>query len=88
LTATQPGLGKSTLLIDIAARVTSHGMQFNNQQGPTGTVMLMSAEDPAESTIRPRLEAAGANVERIVELTEVPIGPDRCPRNPRRPASD
>jgi predicted ATP-dependent serine protease len=25
-----PGLGKNTLLIDIAARVTSHGMQFYN----------------------------------------------------------
>jgi RecA-family ATPase len=73
-----PGLGKSTLLIDIAARVTSHGMLFNNQQGPIGTVILMSAEDPAENTIRPRLEAAGAYVERIgarlIEIALADIG--------------
>jgi predicted ATP-dependent serine protease len=31
-----PGLGKSTLLIDIAARVTTHGMHFNGKCQRTG----------------------------------------------------
>jgi hypothetical protein len=37
-----PGLGKSTLLLDIAARVTTHGVGFNNQQGPTGNVVILN----------------------------------------------
>ena len=69
-----PGLGKSTLLLDIAARVSSHGVCFTGKQGATGNVVLISAEDNAEDTIRPRLEAAGANLDRITEITHVTIG--------------
>jgi hypothetical protein len=60
-----PGLGKSTFLADITARVSSHGIGFNQRQGPTGDVIFLSAEDCLEDTVRPRLEAAGANLERI-----------------------
>jgi hypothetical protein len=72
-----PGLGKSTLLLDIAARVSSHGISFTGKQGATGNVVLISAEDNAEDTIRPRLEAA-ANLDRITEITHVTFaGKDR-----------
>ena len=74
-----PGLGKSTLLIDIAARVTTHGMHFNGKQGPTGHVILLSAEDGPEDTIKPRLEAAGANPRMIHELTHISVGTHERP---------
>jgi hypothetical protein len=35
-------------------------------------VVLLSAEDGVADTIRPRLDAAGANVERILALATVP----------------
>ncbi len=37
-------------------------------------MVLLSAEDTAEDTIRPRLEAAGANFERIIEAPHVAVG--------------
>lgn len=66
-----PGLGKSTLLLDIAARISTNGMMPSNVQGVSGAVLLMSAEDAAEDTIRPRLEAAGANLDRIFDLSYI-----------------
>jgi hypothetical protein len=74
-----PGLGKSTLLLDIAARVTTHGVHFNDKQGPTGTVILLSAEDGPEDTIKPRLEAAGANPEMIIDLSDIVVGDKQRP---------
>jgi DnaB-like helicase N terminal domain/AAA domain len=54
-----PGLGKSLLTIDIAAKVTRAG----------GDVLLLSAEDHAGATIRPRAEAAEADLERLHVVT-------------------
>lgn len=63
-----PGLGKSTMMADIAARVTTHGLMPDGSrsalEGPAG-VLVLSAEDGAGDTIRPRLEAAGADLERV-----------------------
>jgi hypothetical protein len=63
-----PGLGKSTLSLDIAARV-SRGWAMPPAAGTVVTepadVLLLSAEDTASTTIRPRLEAAGADLTRI-----------------------
>ena len=60
-----PDLGKSTLLLDLAARVSTHGIMPDGKQGIRGNVLLLSAEDGVEDTILPRLLAAGANVDRI-----------------------
>ncbi len=61
-----PGLGKSTLALDMTATVTTGG------QWPTGDicqhpgdVLLLSAEDGLADTTRPRLDAAGADVGRV-----------------------
>jgi hypothetical protein len=70
-----PGLGKSVLTADLAARV-SRGMAMPD--GATGAVgdaagvVLLSAEDGLEDTIVPRLDAAGADRSRIVAITTVP----------------
>jgi len=59
------GLSKSTLLLDLAARVSSSGVMPDGSQGIRGGVCLMSAEDGLEDTILPRLKAAGADLTKI-----------------------
>jgi hypothetical protein len=61
----------------MAARVSSHGVGFNGKQ--RHTINMITAEDNAEDTIRPRLEAAGANLDRVIELSSVAVGPRRQP---------
>jgi hypothetical protein len=63
--AGEVGLSKSTLLLDLAARVSSNGVMPDGSQGTSGGVCLMSAEDGLEDTILPRLQAAGADLTKI-----------------------
>jgi putative DNA primase/helicase len=74
LLAGDPGLGKSLVALDIAARVTV-GAPFpaTRQQSPrnptdegaVGSVLVLTNEDDVADTIRPRLEAHGGNVHRV-----------------------
>src|SRR5262245_51442405 len=63
-----PGLGKSTLTLDLAARA-SRGFCMPPDAGVSDRdpvhVLLLSAEDSLEHTIRPRLGAAGADVTKV-----------------------
>lgn len=61
-----PGLGKSLVTLAVAATV-SRGAPWPCHEGTAqrGDVVLVSAEDDAGDTIRPRLEAAGADLGRI-----------------------
>jgi hypothetical protein len=73
LIAGDPGLGKSFLTLDMAARV-SRGWAWPDAAGVAttpGGVVLLSAEDGVADTIRPRLDAAGADVARIVALEAI-----------------
>ena len=72
LIAGDPGLGKSMATIDLAARVSA-GAAWPDRSGdaPVGGVLLVSAEDDPADTIRPRLEAAGADVDRVGQWTSV-----------------
>jgi hypothetical protein len=67
-----PDLGKSTVALDLGARISS-GQAFpdGGRSERSGDVVIMSAEDGLEDTIRPRLEAAGADLERIHTLEAV-----------------
>lgn len=74
--AGDPGLGKSFLTLDIAARLST-GTAWPDAVGesnPAGGVVLLSAEDDIADTIRPRLDAAGADVSRIIALRAVQQG--------------
>jgi hypothetical protein len=73
LLAGDPGLGKSFLTLDLAARVSrgSPWPDAPDASAPLGGVVLLSAEDDVEDTIRPRLDAAGADVHRIKLLQAV-----------------
>jgi hypothetical protein len=101
LLAGDPGLGKSLVTLDMAARVsrgaawpdeeehaagshpegTRQGMQTvaasstfeatSSEPVARGSVLLLSAEDDLADTIRPRLEAHGADCARIVAIRAI-----------------
>ena len=66
-----PGLGKSTVGVDLAARV-SRGLPLpgGGLYGPAA-VVLLSAEDGLADTVRPRLDAAGADARLVFSLSLV-----------------
>jgi hypothetical protein len=72
-----PGLGKSVLSLDLAARMSRGLPMPDDAPGRQGGVVLLSAEDGLEDTIVPRLEAAGADRSRILALESVGMGTDR-----------
>ncbi len=76
LIAGDPGLGKSLLSLDVAARVStgSGWPDAPHEAGPPGGVVLLSAEDDAGDTIRPRLDAAAADVSRVTMLQAIHPG--------------
>jgi putative DNA primase/helicase len=66
LLAGQPGLGKSFLSLDMAARVSrGDGWPCDGGAAEPGGVVLLSAEDDVADTIVPRLIAARADRSRI-----------------------
>lgn len=69
-----PGAGKSTLTLDLAARVTTGRPMPGEDLAtvPASDVVIMSAEDPLAQVIRPRLDAAGADCTRVHHLDGIP----------------
>jgi putative DNA primase/helicase len=69
-----PGVGKSLVALDIAARVST-GRPWPGESTATGLrepggVLLLSELDDLDDTLRPRLEALDADMRRIVLLRE------------------
>ena len=60
-----PGVGKSTVLADLAARVSTGQEMPDGSPGVEGSVVILNAEDDPADTARPRLEAAGADLGRV-----------------------
>jgi hypothetical protein len=75
-----PGLGKSTLLCELTARISSGdplpGAGADAAPAAPRGVLLFSAEDDLFDTIRPRIDAAGGDPKRIVSFVAVPNGTD------------
>nr|WP_281357658.1 AAA family ATPase [Isoptericola sediminis] len=69
-----PSAGKSTLTLDLAARVSTGSTWPDGARNdrPRG-VLLLSAEDGLADTIAPRLTAAGADRSRVHALIDVPV---------------
>lgn len=67
--AGEPGLGKSQVMLAIAAAITN-GSEWPGRTGmaPIGSVIILSAEDDPKTTIVPRLHALGANLDNVVIL--------------------
>ena len=77
------GVGKGLMMMDLAAR-GSRGDTMPPGTAPDGTfdpwnTLFITSEDSPEFILRPRAEAAGANLERIVTMSSVEI-PDKDKR--------
>lgn len=59
------GVGKSMLTCDLASRISRGDTLPDGGIAPQGEVFFIGAEDGAEDTVRPRLDAAGADVDRV-----------------------
>lgn len=66
-----PGLGKSVLTLDVAARVTTGASWPDGGAPPVGDVVLLSAEDNVADTIRPRFDVLGGNPARLHVLQAI-----------------
>ena len=72
------GSGKSLVACDLAARTTTGGPWPDGAAPLTpGSVLLVAPGDDVSDQIRPRLEAAGADIERIHVLAVDPLAPAR-----------
>lgn len=73
-----PKVGKSTLAIDLAARVTTgKPMPDGSVSGAkAGSVILLSAEDHLANTVSPRLVAAGANPRLVHAFLDIDVVED------------
>jgi hypothetical protein len=70
--AGNPGLGKSQITASMAAIVTRGGTwPVDRTTCKSGAVIFLSAEDDPADTIRPRLEAAGADISRCFTLDAI-----------------
>ena len=61
-----PGLGKSLITVALASAVSNGSCwPVGGGYAPLGSVILLSDEDAIADTIRPRLDAAGANCSKV-----------------------
>jgi putative DNA primase/helicase len=63
--AGEPGLGKSQLGLDVIARLTTGNVWPDTGRAPAGDAIILSAEDAIADTVRPRIEAADADLEHV-----------------------
>jgi len=66
-----PGLGKSILTCEFAAHVSTGRPWPDGSAVEGGDVLMFTAEDGHEDTVKPRVEAAGGDVERVHVLHAV-----------------
>lgn len=69
-----PGLGKSFLALDAAARISRGAEWPEGGKAPRGTVVILTAEDALSDTVRPRLDAMGADAKKIIALQAIKSG--------------
>jgi putative DNA primase/helicase len=79
----EAGAGKSSVLLDLAARVSRDGTMPDGSAGAAGGVLLVADEDGNADGLQPRLAAAGARLERVHALRL--IRDDGGPRPVRLP---
>ena len=66
LLAGDPGVSKSLLSVDWAARITTGRPWPDNKPSKRGSVVFLAAEDNATGTILPRFRAAGGDPARAL----------------------
>ena len=75
LIAGEPGLGKSQIALRIAAGITNSDKWPNSETdyAPSGSVIILSAEDGLADTTRPRFDAAGGDASRVGVVRAIEI---------------
>ena len=76
LLAGDPGLGKSFLTVDLAARVTGGKAWPDAAPASSGSVIFLNAEDELDDTLCPRLAKAGADLDKCIAVTAKRSGED------------
>jgi KaiC/GvpD/RAD55 family RecA-like ATPase len=71
LLAGDPGLGKSLITTDMAARISSGTTWPDGSDNNLGEVLIISAEDDPADTIRPRFEAANGDINKAIVIYAV-----------------
>jgi putative DNA primase/helicase len=71
LLAGDPGLGKSFITLDVASRISMGREWPDGGEAPRGDTILLSAEDGAADTIRPRVDALGGDASKVHLLRAV-----------------
>ncbi len=71
-----PGTNKSSVTLDIAARVSTGREMPDGSPGMLGGVVLIQAEDSLTKTVPLRAHAAGADLDRIAVIEETTIPDD------------
>lgn len=71
-----PGLGKSTILADLAARLSRGDRWPDGTEAPQGRTLILSAEDDLRRVLAPRLKAAGAEMAAVTTSQLGPILPE------------
>lgn len=78
----EPGVGKTTLMLDLAARVSRGDempVEHRKHGAAPGSVVIYAGGDDLADTVRPRLEAAGADLTRVYavcrEITPEAVAP-------------
>jgi hypothetical protein len=76
-----PGLGKSLVTLDLAARLSIGADWPDGEPGTRGGVLLLNGEDSESRTVVPRLKSASADLRRIRLVRGVrEVGPTGCER--------
>lgn len=66
-----PGDGKTTLVLNISAKLSQgEGLEEEMKTSEPMNIIYQTAEDGLADTVKPRLEIAGANCERILVIDE------------------
>lgn len=61
----EKGVGKSTFNCAIVANITTGKTLLRSKKKPTGHVLWLPGEEDAATVVKPRLEAAGADLKRV-----------------------
>lgn len=84
IVAGQPGVGKSTLAMKMAATVSAGSRWMDGGVAAKGNVVIWSGEDDPADTLVPRLEASGADLSRIFFAGELTCGKERRAFDPAK----
>jgi RecA-family ATPase len=82
--AGEPGTGKTTIALSLAATMTSGGRWPDGTKAEPGNVVVWSGEDDARDTLIPRLLLMGADLSRVFFVGDVLEGGERRAFDPAR----